>query len=99
MIFVATLYINYCCMNIDFVVYTPPKVNYDPISLWGEVIYIPRKSSCSEDKEQMHELFNCYRARREGDVKLTIEAARLETYGIPLEDLRESHVTQASEQF
>lgn len=64
-------------MNIDFIVYTPPKVNYDLISLWGEVIYIPKKHKLQQNKPQMLELFNCYRARKEGDINLSVEAARL----------------------
>ena len=70
-------------MNIDFIVYTAPKVSYDLLSLWGEVIYVPRKSK-TEQQPPIFELFNCYRARKEGDVKLSVEAARLETYGIPI---------------
>ena len=76
-----------CCMNIDFVIYTPPKVNYDLITLWGEVVYVPRKNRDAHSKDHNVELFNCYRAKREADVNLSLEAARMETYGVLIQDI------------
>ena len=37
-------------MNLDFALYTPPRVQYDPISLWGEVIFIPKKEETAKSK-------------------------------------------------
>lgn len=71
-------------MNIDFIIYTAPKVNYDLITLWGEVIYIPKRRKILEEKPNLINFLNCYTARREEDVNLSVEAARLESSGIPI---------------
>lgn len=77
-------------MNIDFIIYNAPKPTYDPVSLWGEVIYIPKRAGGEREKPPLFEFLNCYRARKEeDDVTISVEAARLESYGIPIETIPE----------
>lgn len=73
-------------MNIDFLLYTPPKVTYDVLSLWGEVVFIPKKERCEKDKWQLVSFLNCYRPGQDhiqDEVKLSVNEAQLETNGIP----------------
>lgn len=70
-------------MNIDFLLYNPPKMTYDPLSLWGEVIFIPKVGESEKEKWPLASFLNCYRGHQELEVELTLQAARLETFGIP----------------
>ncbi len=29
-------------MNLDFILFSPPKIKYSFVDLWGEVIFIPK---------------------------------------------------------
>ncbi len=29
-------------MDLDFILFTPPKIKYSFIDLWGEVVFIPK---------------------------------------------------------
>ncbi len=31
-------------MNLDFILFTPPKAKYSFLDFWGEVIFIPKYS-------------------------------------------------------
>lgn len=50
-------------MNIDFITYTPPRVNYDFITLWGEVLYLP-KILRKTHKPPLFDFLNCWKVPR-----------------------------------
>lgn len=70
-------------MNVDFLLFNPPKVSYDFMSLWGEVIFVPKREEVKKDRWPIASFLNCYKAHYEHEVELSLEAARLETHGIP----------------
>lgn len=83
-------------MNIDFLLYNAPKMNYDPLSLWGEVIFVPKAEMLSKEKWPLASFLNCYKPHQELEVELSLEAARLESCGIPLAEITEVSTTISS---
>ena len=55
-------------MNIDFLLYNAPKVTYDPLTLWGEVIFIPKIEEPTKEKWPLASFLNCYKAHQEFEV-------------------------------
>lgn len=64
-------------MDLDFVLFNPPKIKYNFIDLWGEVIFLPKLRKKAKINQQSFSLFNCYNPSTISDVNLTHEAALL----------------------
>jgi hypothetical protein len=68
-------------MDIDFILFTPPKVKYSLVDFWGETIFIPRMRKRDKNENSLASFLNCYKASTTNEVHLTIDAALLEAKG------------------
>lgn len=73
-------------MNIDFILFSAPKVKYNPIELMGETIFIPSFTSTAQKNPHKNNhilasLTNCYRANKTTEVYFSIESALSEQMG------------------
>lgn len=59
-------------MNLDFILFAGPKIKYQFIDLWGEVVFIPSyvpKGEKTVPKNQfLSEFVNCYKAKKNEEV-------------------------------
>jgi hypothetical protein len=68
-------------MDLDFILFTPPKAKYSLLDFWGETIFIPRMRKRGKNENSLSSFLNCYKATTTNEVHLTIDAALLEAKG------------------
>lgn len=64
-------------MDLDFILFTPPKAKYSLVDFWGETIFIPRMRKRERKESSLASFLNCYKATASNEVHLTIDAALL----------------------
>ena len=64
-------------MDLDFILFTPPKSKYSLVDFWGETIFIPRFRKREKNETSLSSFLNCYKATTANEVHLTIDAALL----------------------
>lgn len=64
-------------MDLDFILFTPPKIKYSFVDLWGEVVFIPKMRKKIREESGLTSFLNCYKASNASDIHLTIDAALL----------------------
>lgn len=75
-------------MDLDFILFSPPKIKYSFLDFWGEVIFIPKTKRKSKEVDSLFGSFlNCYKSTTANEVHLSIDAALLETKGFYDENL------------
>lgn len=85
-------------MDLDFLLFTPPKCKYSFLDLWGEVVFIPKtRKKALPQPESLASFLNCYKATTHQDIHLSTEGALLEAKGFQLYDI-ESSTQESSEE-
>lgn len=64
-------------MDLDFILFTPPKIKYTIVEFWGETIFIPKMIKAPREEESLSSFLNCYKASPTTETHLTIDAALL----------------------
>lgn len=67
-------------MNLDFILFSAPKIKYSFVDFWGETIFIPSYSPIpnSESTKKINILqsfTNCYRANKSTEVYFSVDSA------------------------
>lgn len=47
-------------MNLDFILFTPPKGKYSFVDFWGEVIFVPKTYKKQKEEGGLAAFLNCY---------------------------------------
>lgn len=68
-------------MNLDFILFTPPKGKYSFVDFWGEVIFVPKTYKKQKEEGGLAAFLNCYQTSTVNEVHLTVDAALLEAKG------------------
>jgi hypothetical protein len=68
-------------MDLDFILFTPPKGKYSLVDFWGETIFIPKMRKRERNENSLSSFLNCYKASTSNEIQLTIDAALLEAKG------------------
>jgi hypothetical protein len=64
-------------MDIDFLLFNPPKRKINFVDFWGETIFVPKTLKKSKKEQSLASFLNCYQASALNEVHLTVEAALL----------------------
>jgi hypothetical protein len=68
-------------MDIDFLLFNPPKRKINFMEFWGETIFIPKMRKRGKTESKLASFLNCYQASTVNEVHLTVDAALLESKG------------------
>jgi hypothetical protein len=90
-------------MNLDFILFTPPKGKYTFTDFWGEVIFIPKfkklsKSQSEEGSSFFGSFFNCYNSTKTTEAHLTVDNALMDVKGFyaQIEESAAEEMTESS---
>lgn len=68
-------------MDIDFLLFNPPKRRINFVDFWGETIFVPKMRKRVKSEIPLASFMNCYQASHLNEVHLTVDAALLESKG------------------
>jgi hypothetical protein len=60
-------------MDLDFLLFNPPKRKYTFVDFWGEAIFIPKTSKKSKEQDTLASLLNCYQNSPMHEPQLNID--------------------------
>lgn len=49
-------------MDLDFILFNPPKNKYSFVDFWGEVIYVPKTRKKQKEEGGLAAFLNCYQS-------------------------------------
>lgn len=64
-------------MDIDFLLFNPPKRKINFVDFWGETIFVPKTRKKGKKEKSLASFLNCYQASPLNEVHLTVDAALL----------------------
>lgn len=76
-------------MNLDFILFSAPKIKYNSVDFLGETIFVPCYAPISnrevnKNNNILGSFANCYRANKTTEVYFSIENALSEQMGEPV---------------
>ena len=69
-------------MDIDFLLFNPPKRKYNFLEFWGETIFLPKTSKKGQGKGQFSSFLNCYQNSPMNEQQLTIDMSVGDSKGL-----------------
>ena len=60
-------------MDLDFLLFNPPKRKYTFVDFWGEAIFIPKTRKKSKETETFGSFLNCYQNSPMNEPQLNID--------------------------
>jgi hypothetical protein len=61
-------------MDLDFLLFNPPKRSYSFVDFWGEAIFVPKTRKRAKPEGSLASLLNCYQPSSAHEAHLTVEA-------------------------
>ena len=61
-------------MDLDFLLFNPPKRKYNFVDFWGETIFIPKTRKRAKGEGPLASFLNCYQNGPLNEAHLTTEA-------------------------
>lgn len=64
-------------MDLDFILFNPPKQKYSFVDFWGEVIFVPKMRRKQKEEGGLAAFLNCYQNSGANEHHITIDPTLL----------------------